>query len=430
MSTGNKLARTPPMGWNSYDCFGGEVTESEVRANAEYMARHLLKYGWEYVVIDIAWNTNAHMNDYHPNTTLDTWGRLLPSVARFPSAAGGKGFKPLADFIHGLGLKFGIHVMPGIPKWAVEQNTPILGSTAHARDIAHPSRVNQLWPDGLPFVDTTRPGGQEYYDSLFTLYAGWDVDFVKADGIGGYDPDQVEAFDLARQRCGRNMVLSLSASCTDHSTYRLHRQKHCELWRITEDFWDRWPQLETMFYNFLAWQDFIGPGHWADGDMLPLGRIGVRQHPDNAPDRMTRFTRYEQTTLMTLWCIAQSPLMFGGDLPANDPWTLALITNPEVLAVNQTGRKPRELFRDCSCRSLAWISELPDNAQAIGVFNFDPKQPHTIQVPLAEAGLPDTCQVRDLWERRELGPVSGILSAVIPPHGARLFRVTGITAGQ
>jgi alpha-galactosidase len=413
------------MGWNSYDCFGGEVTETEVLANADYMARHLLKYGWEYVVIDIAWHTDQQMNDFHADTMLDAYGRLLPSVRRFPSAQNGVGFKPLADVIHGLGLKFGIHVMPGIPKWAVERNSPILGSGARARDIAHPTRVNQLWPDGLPFVDLTRPGGQEYYDSLFKLYAGWGVDFVKADGIGGYDPDQVEAFDLARQRCGREMVLSLSAGCPDHSTYRRHRQEHCEMYRISEDLWDRWPQLEMAFYNFMAWQSFIGPGHWADGDMLPLGRIGAIQHPDNAPDRMTRFTRYEQTTLMTLWCIVQSPLMFGGDLPSNDPWTLALITNPDVLAVNQTGLNPHELFRDCSCRSLAWVCDLPNQAKAIGVFNFDGRDRHVIRVPFSEVDLPSTCLVRDLWDRRDLGSVSEILEAEISPHGARLFSVRG-----
>lgn len=423
MSTCNRLARTPPMGWNSYDCFGGEVTEAEVKANAGYMARNLLKYGWEYIVIDIAWNADHHMNDFHPDSTLDAYGRLLPAISRFPSAVGGRGFKPLADHIHSMGLKFGIHVMPGIPKRAMERNCPILGSTARAGDIAHPSRVNLLWPDGLPFVDTTKPGGQEYYDSIFKLYAEWGVDFIKADGIGGYDPDQVEAFDLARQRCGRDMILSLSASCTDHSPYRLHRQKHCEMWRISEDFWDRWPQLETMFYNFLAWQNFIGPGHWADGDMLPLGRIGLRQHPDNAPDRMTRFTRPEQVTLMTLWCMTQSPLMFGGDLTSNDEWTLSLITNPEVLAINQKGLRPRELFRDCACRGVAWICDLPDGAKAVGLFNFDPEKQHMITVPLSEAGMPSPCKIRDLWNRQDLNPVNDIFQAETPPHGARLFKL-------
>ncbi len=425
MSTRNQLARKPPMGWNSYDCFGGEVDESDVRANAEYMARHLLKFGWEYVVIDIAWHTDQHMNDFTEGITMDAYGRLLPSVLHFPSARNGVGFKPLADFIHGLGLKFGIHVMPGISKWAVERNTPILGSSARARDIAHPTRKNHLWPDGLPFVDMSQPGGQEYYDSLFKLYAEWGVDFVKADGIGNYDPDQVEAFDWARQRCGREMVLSLSSGCPDHSTYRRHRREHCEMWRISEDFWDRWPQLEMAFYNFLAWQDFIGPGHWADGDMLPLGRIGARQHPDNAPDRMTRFSRYEQTCLMTLFSIVQSPLMFGGDLPSNDPWTLQLITNPEVLAVNQTGLRPRELFRDCSRSAVAWVCDLPDGATALGVFSFHPKETRTARVPFAEAGLPEKCQVRDLWARQDVGEVAGILEAEIPPHGARLFKVRG-----
>jgi alpha-galactosidase len=412
------------MGWNSYNCFGGEVTEAEVRANAEYMAKHLKPCGWEYVVIDIYWHADScQALPTWRDDVLDGYGRLLPSVKRFPSARNGRGFKPLADYLHGLGLKFGIHVMPGIPKWAIERHCPILGSETRAPEIAHPTLSNGLWAGYLPHVDTSHPGSQAYLDSLLKLYAEWEVDLIKADGIG-YIPDQVEAMDLARQRCGRDIVLSISAGCSAESIYRRHRTQHCEMWRISEDLWDKWPQLERMFDNFLAWQSFIGSGHWADGDMLPLGRIGIRQHPDNAPDRMSRLTHYEQTTLMTLWCIAQSPLMFGGDLPSNDPWTLGLITNPEVLAVNQSGRNPRELFRDCHCGGVAWTCDLPDGAKALAVFTFDPRNTRVVRVPMAEMGLPATCHVRDLWARRDLGNVNRYLDVEVPPHGARLFQVT------
>lgn len=414
------------MGWNSYDMYGGQVTEAEVRANADYMALHLARHGWEYVVIDIAWHSGTRMGHFE-REAMDGFGRLLPSPERFPSSRDGAGFKPLADYIHSLGLKFGIHVMPGIPRRAIELDCPILGAQSRAGDIADATRHNDLWPDGLPLVDMTRPGAQAYYDSLLALYASWGVDFIKADGVGAvYHPDQVAALDHARKACGRPIVLSLSAGCPDYVKWPEHRKAHCEMWRVSEDFWDRWPQVEAMFTNLRAWQDHGGPGHWLDADMLPLGRIGQRQHPDNAPDRMTRLTRDEQRTVMTLWCVAQSPLMFGGDLPSNDEWTLSLLTNDEVLAVNQQGRRARELSRDCAERGVVWTADMPDpGVKAVGVFNFDGASGHTVTIPLAEAGYHSAVRVRDLWAHQDLGPVECMLSVEVPPHGARLLRVAG-----
>ncbi len=132
-------APVPPMGWNSWDCYGPTVVENEVKANADYMARHLKKYGWEYIVVDIRWfveNDKAHgYNEKDPKYVMDEYGRFLPSEVRFPSSANGKGFKPLADYIHNKGLKFGIHIMRGVPVEAVRKNTPILGSKAFAPEI-------------------------------------------------------------------------------------------------------------------------------------------------------------------------------------------------------------------------------------------------------------------------------------------------------
>ena len=323
-------------------------------------------------------------------------------------------------------LAHGIHLMPGITRHAIERGCRILRCDARAGDIARPDNFNKLWPDQLHHIDMANPAGQAYYDSLFAQYAEWGVDFVKADGVGTnpYMPEQVEAMDLARQRCGRDVVLSISAGCTDYTMWTEHRKAHCEMWRNSEDFWDKWPKLENQFGNCRAWQGAGGPGHWPDADMLPLGRIGIRVHPLNAPDRMTRFTRDEQRTLMTLWCIAQSPLFFGGHLPSNDEWTLSLLTNDEVLAVNQHGRNGRELFRACDVRGVVWIADMPDAGEtALALFNFSPDQINTITVPFSEAGLPRRRRARDLWEKRDLGEIGGAFAAAIPPHGAGLYRL-------
>lgn len=432
MTLSNRLAPTPPMGWNSYDYFGGDINEAEFLANAEYLAAHLKHLGWQYAVIDIAWHADASMSQL-AHDVMDAHGRLMPSPRKFPSARNGSGFKPLADRLHAMGLRFGIHVMPGVTRHAMTRGCKVLGTNSPVIDIALPGEMNALWPEQLHYLNPDAPAAQAYYDSLFALFAEWGVDFVKADGPGyPYLPRQVEMLDLARQRCGRPIVLSISAGCTQHAAWKHHRSKHCEMSRISEDFWDRWPQLEAMFDNFRAWQGFSGPGHWPDGDMLPLGRIGARHHPANAPDRRTKFTEHEQRTLMTLWCIAQSPLMLGGDLPSNTPDDLALISNAEVLAVNQRGRNGRELFRDCHHSAVVWLADLtghPDgsataNEWAIAVFNFHPALTRTIPIPWSETGLPPRCRIRDLWNQRDLGVVGDELVVEVPPHGAAFVRVT------
>lgn len=194
--------------------------------------------------------------------------------------------------------------------------------------------------------------------------------------------------------------------------------------RATEDFWDRWDMLDMMLNTLPRWQGAARPGFWIDADMLPLGRIGIRQHPLNSPDRMTRFTRPEQRLLMSLWCIAQSPLMFGGDLPSNDDWTLSLLTNDEVLDVNQHGRNARMMFIDCTQAAEAWASEMPDGSWALEVFSFKGDAAHDVEVIFAEAGLPETLAARDLWDHAELGRHEGRLTVRLEPHGGRLFRLT------
>lgn len=418
MSSNNNLAPTPPMGWNSYDYWGGEISEAQFKASVDVQARELLPFGWNYAVIDILWNARRPVE-------IDSHARLVPDPARYPSSVGGRGFKPLADYVHGKGLKFGIHFLHGIPKKAVEMRLPIPGTRVTAADIADTTRTNALWAE-LYCMNWRRPESQAYFDSLLRQFEEWGVDFVKADDVGAaYRKEEVEALDRARNKIRRPIVLSLSAGCPEYSNYKLHRRQHCEMWRISEDFWDRWPQVEHQLFNFLTWQDQIGPGHWADGDMLPFGKIGKDHEPGvNGPERTTLLTSHEQRTVMTLWCIAQSPLMFGGDLLQLDPWTLSLLTNPEVLAVNQHGRRPREFSRDCTERGVVWISEQPKSkGWAMGIFNFSATEPKKISVPLSETPWAGPCSLRDLWARKELGEWRDDIVLEIPPHGAGLYLV-------
>jgi hypothetical protein len=368
-----RWASTPPMGWNSWDCFGPTVTEREVRANADYMADHLKQFGWQYIVVDIRWyveNDKAHgYNEKDPVMAVDDYGRLVPAVNRFPSAAGGNGFKPLADYVHSRGLKFGIHIMRGVPRVAVERNTPILGTTVTAQAM-YSTRNACAWLRDMYTVDASKPGAQDYYNSLFKLYASWGVDFVKVDDISWpYHGDEIEMVRKAIDNCGRQIVLSLSPGPTalDHAD---HVSSHANMWRIIGDFWDSWTQVEEHFSLFEKWIPFVRPGHWPDGDMLPLGRIGIRA--EQGDPRMSNLTKDEQITLMSLFFICRSPLMFGGNLPDNDQFTLGLLTNDEALGVLQNSRNNRLLFDNGD--KIAWVAdEEGTNNKYVALFYVDRK---------------------------------------------------------
>ena len=363
-------ASTPPMGWNSWDCFGPTVTEAEVKANADYMATHLKQYGWEYVVVDIRWyisNDKAHgYNEKDPQFNIDEYGRFLPAVNRFPSAAGGKGFKPLADYLHSKGLKFGIHIMRGIPVVAVQQNVPIKGTKATAKDI-YSEKDQCRWLHDMYTIVPGKIGSQEYYNSIFELYAFWGLDFVKVDDLSSpvYFTEEVEMIRKAIDRTGRKIVLSTSPGETPIERAG-HVQHHANMWRTVGDFWDSWQQLKEHFEVFDRWNEWRTYGAYPDGDMLPLGRIGIRAERGNP--RMTNFTKDEQYTLMTLWCIFKSPLMFGGNFPDNDSFTFSLITNEQVLAVLNKSINNKPLFNEAE--KAAWIAEEPGTgAKYLAVFN-------------------------------------------------------------
>ncbi len=431
-SGARRVAPTPPMGWNSYDAYCGDVNEQEFKANADFMAKHLARYGWKYAVVDYYWYfPNPQTEDFQQQADLDVamdeYGRLLPAENRFPSAAGGKGFKPLADYVHSRGLKFGIHIMRGIPRAAVKKNLPILGTTAHAQDIVNLKNTCS-WSTAMHGADVSQPAGQAYYDSIVKLYVQWGVDYIKADDMSwgenpageSYHAPEIEALHKAIVKSGRPIVLSLSPGPTPPAQAE-HLKKYAELWRISGDFWDNWKLVKKQFELVRPWIPHIGAGHWPDADMLPLGRIRIRGFKDG--ERQSRLTPDEQRTHMSLWVILRSPLMIGGDLPTMDAATLAYFTNEEAIAINQHSRNSRELFARGD--QIAWAADSPEGKiKYLAVFNIGDSGPIEVPVQWSELGLGGKCAVRDVWEKKDLGTFENQFAPKLPPHGAGLYKVT------
>ncbi|MBE1875263.1 glycoside hydrolase family 27 protein [Myceligenerans sp. TRM 65318] len=425
------------MGWNSWDCYGTTVTEDEVLANARFMAEHLLPHGWDTVVVDIDWSDpTARSHGYNADAPLrmDDHGRLVPDPGRFPSSADGAGFRPLADQVHALGLKFGIHTMRGIPRRAVAQRTPVMGTEVTADAVADDTNVCEWNPDMLG-LDHNHPGAQAYYDSTLALYAAWGVDFIKADDmLWPYQADDVAAYARAIERTGRPIALSLSPG-RDLSLARLdHLRRHATMWRICDDLWDRWEDVEANFARFARWAPHAGPDGWPDGDMLPLGRIGLRA--ERGEPRDDRLTRPERISLLTLWVMARSPLMVGGDLPSSDPDTIALLTNADVLDVHARSRGNRELFREGPL--VLWGAEGDDGVRWAAVFTLG-DEPLAAVLDAGDLDFPAGGVVHELWSgdrvplepvttqsdaARGVAPGSAALRIDLPPHGAALLRHT------
>ncbi len=430
---GDVLALTPPMGWNSYDNFGDSVTETEALANAEWMKEHLQPLGWDTVVVDFRWYDSLAdgVRAQNPEgVMIDDFGRCIPPTNRFPSAINGAGFKPLADKLHAMGLKFGIHIMRGIPRRAVQENLPIHGTNFRASQAARPPgdpARECRWNRDMYGVDASTPAGKAWYADIARQYAGWGVDYIKCDDIANlergtnrYPRLEVEALANGLRASGRSIILSLSPgpALLDENE---HLKQFANLWRISGDFWDNWRSLNRNFDLFANWLTNGATGHWPDGDMIPFGHI-CQRNCDVRPDRWTRFTRDEQLTLISLWALAPSPLMLGMNLPDNDAWTTALLTNPEVLAVDQDrlGKQARRISILPQGAEL-WVKELSDGSLAVGFFNRT-EMAASVDYAWHHLGFSSAPTVRDLWLRKNLSRHEDF-TAELPPHGCVLLRV-------
>lgn len=430
------VSPTPPLGWNSWDAYGLTIDEGQYRDNVKVLAG-MKQYGWQYAVIDEGWYAQDPYAE-KVETRKYVWdanGNLIPAVNRFPSATNGAGFKPLADWVHAQGLKFGIHILRGIPKQVVKENLPIAGTDFHAKDAADFEATCPWAEDNYGISDTH--AGQAYYDNMMKLYAGWGLDYIKVDCISDhpYRPTEIRQIAEAIRKSGRPIVLSLSPGPTklEHAA---EVAKYAQLWRITDDHWDVWTStqqangsgfpfgLKQEFDRIAEWQAFAKPGNWPDADMLPEGSL--TPHPGWGEPRQSRYTHDEQQTEFTLWAVTRSPMIFGGNLTKLDDFTRSLMTNRKLLTVNQKSTDSHELTnRPPGLQAVrVWVASLEPytNSPVIcALFNPD-DVPVTLHFTWDELGMRERKQSRDLITGAKV-PAWKPVVLTIPAHGSKVYQV-------
>jgi hypothetical protein len=450
-----KVALTPPMGWNSWDAYGLTITEEQFRANVKVEANELRSFGWNYAVIDEGWFFFNPEDRPKPDTlhyAIDANGRYVPVPARFPSAQTAQGvqsppsapapdapapkliatiqstsFKPLADYVHSQGLKFGIHIVRGIPRASVERNLPIANSAFHAADAADTA-------DACPWDPTNwgvknNAAGQAWYDSLLSQYAAWGVDLLKVDCIAAnpYKADEIRMIRRAIDKSGRPIVLSLSPGPTSLDN-AAEVGETANMWRISNDIWDFWTNpkswpisVSSQFATTAAWAQYAKPGNWPDADMLPIGEL--RPVPGDGQPRTTRLTPTEQQTMLTLWAMARSPLILGANLTLLSDETYKLITNPDLIRINQTATRSGQVMHNGDI--VAWTADLPadspDGTVALALFNTGESQVE-FDSSFEAYNIEDrTYRVKDVWTGKTTNKVKSIEGLTLEPHACVLW---------
>ena len=401
----------PPMGWSSWSSFHGGISEALIESQATAMHGTLQRYGYQYVNVDAGWSDHVDQNG------RDAW-----NATKFPD-----GIPAVVAYVHSLGLKFGIYLVPGIPKAALAANSPILGTAYHVMDIADTTQPGNTANDGSARIDFTRPGAGAYVQSQANLLASWGVDYIKMDFVGpgggrvvaDNRPD-IEHWHAALLRTGRPIHLELSNSLSFANAAVW--AEYSNGWRIEGDVecYSHCPGLTNWnvrvlrrFTDVPRWIPFAGPGHWNDLDSLEVG--------NGAKDGLTAD---EKQSAATLWSIESAPLLLGTDLTKLDPADLPLITNREVIAVDQSGRAARPVSQ--ATPQQVWFSQCADHSYTVALFNLGDTA-SAVTANWSDLGLPSTTTVlvRDLWQHKNLGRVTGGYTATLAPHASMLLRVTG-----
>ena len=437
LSNPSLLAEKPPMGWNSWNCMGFEIREHHVKEIADYMSEHLLEYGYDYLVLDAGWYYPEHIttnmgHTINPEQSIDQYGRLIPDTVKFPSAAGGVGFKALADYVHSKGLKFGIHIMRGIPWNAYELNTPVLGSEQTARDMGQPDVVCE-WNHSMYGLNCETAEGKAYYESIVALYKEWGVDFIKIDDISRpINKPEIKAFSDAVSESGREMVISLSPGPSPVNEAEFLGE-YANMWRISNDVWDSWNIIRDNFDYCTLWYEHSKPGAWPDADMLPIGKlrvtgadewvaglIGVPFH--EIKNEFSRLLPIEQYTVMNLWSIFRSPLMIGSWLPSNDEFSNSLLTNADLIELNQHSTGNKEVYRTNDL-SIWTASHQTKPMKYLAVFNLG-ELPIDLSIDEEMAGMELKGEILELWSKNTQAlQGDGRLHVSLRPHQSFVYSI-------
>jgi hypothetical protein len=403
------IAAQPPMGWSSWSSLRGNITEAAIEAQADVMHSTLQRYGYRYINIDAGWSDH-----------LDGYGRDAWDPTKFPN-----GIAPVARYVHQRGLKFGIYTVPGIPKAAVDANLPIYGTPYRAADIADTTTLGNTLGDSWR-IDFTKPGAREYVQSYADLFASWGVDYIKMDFVGpggGHNPadntEDVRQWRAALDRTHRPVHLELSNSLSFDAARAW--AGYTNGWRIEGDiecykscpgFLTNWSQRAAKRWTDAPkWVPFAGPGHWNDMDSVEIGN-----------GDLDGLTPDERVSVMTLWSLQASPLLLGTDLTKLDPYDLSLITNREVIAVDQSGRPGHPVSQ--ATPQQVWFSADGAGGYTVALFNLA-AGPATVTADWSDLGIAPTryAAVRDLWTHTDLGAFTTTFSATVPAHGARLLHL-------
>jgi len=387
----DRVALTPPLGWNSWNCWGAKVDQKKVLRAAEAMvASGLIRHGWTYVNIDDGWQGRRK----------SPTGPLEPNE-KFPDMKG------LCDAVHALGLKIGIYSTPWVSSYAGFSGGSS-GDPGYVAEHPHLGReeiIKRKWYEGVHRCESADA----------KQFAAWGIDYLK------YDWNPIEAPAATRMRdalaaCGRDVVYSLSNNAPFEKARRWAGLANC--WRTTGDIRDSWRSMAGIGFAQNRWKPFAGPGHWNDPDMLVVGHVGWGK------PRPSGLTPDEQYTHISLWCLLSAPLMLGCDLTKLDEFTLNLLRNDEVLAVNQdplgaqAGRVSKGRYVE------VWAKDMSDGAKAVGLFNRDDLETQAAVAAWSDLGLAGRYKVRDLWRQKDLGAFEGRFEADVPPHGVILVKIS------
>jgi hypothetical protein len=401
----------PFLGWNSYDCYGSNIDEKHTVENLDAFIEKLKPFGYEYFVLDAGWYRHFDLKPEEIWPTdgdkaylnIDKYGRFIPSEVLFPG-----GLKAIIDKIHNHDIKFGLHMMRGIPREAVQKNTPIMGTEYSAQDIADTTDIC-AWSSLMYGVDMDKPGAQEYYNSVLELLASWGIDFIKYDDIV-HKPREINAVADAIEKTGQNIVLSISPGNDINPEY-YKTYGRADMIRITRDIWDRQSDIDMTFERWEQIQPYADKGFWLDMDMIPFGHIRInypltykKLKSSRGYDRMDNFSYAQKKTFITQRAMAASPLFMGGALTTSPKIVFELITDGEMLACNQNGVTGKLIKRiSTHAESIdVWKTNHKKNKGEgwIGIFNRNPYK-ELIKFEKDEIGLEKSSDyyLYDIWRK-------------------------------